>query len=128
MSAVSKRSTMIFYSDSRSLNSHRVRVVLAEKDVTVEIIDVDTNAMPEDVLSLNPYSELPVMVDRELVLYEPQVMVEYLDERFPHPPLLPVYPVARAEKRLLIHRIERDWIALVEQIMDPKKSDTAKNK
>lgn len=128
MSVVNKRSNMIFYSDSRSLHCHRVRLVLAEKDVTVEIIDVDTNAMPEDVMSLSPYNELPVMVDRELVLHEPHVMIEYLDERFPHPPLLPVYPVARAEKRLLIRRVERDWLVLVEQILDVDASEAAKNK
>lgn len=128
MTVVNKRSTMIFYSDAKSHYNHRVRIVLAEKDVTVEIHNVDTNAMPEDIATLNPYNELPVMVDRDLVLYEPNVMMEYLDERFPHPPLLPVYPVARAEMRLLIHRIERDWSVHVDKLLNEKSADSVKEK
>ena len=97
----SKRSSMTFYSDGTSHYSHRVRIVLAEKGVTVETIDVDPSNKPEDLASLNPYNTLPTLVDRDLVLYEADIMMEYLDERFPHPPLFPVYPVARAQSRLL---------------------------
>ena len=100
MGVVAKRSSMTFYSDASDHYSHRVRIVLAEKGVAVEIHDVDPDNKPEDLASLNPYNSLPTLVDRDLVLYEPNVMMEYLDERFPHPPLLPVYPVARAQSRL----------------------------
>lgn len=116
MGILAKRSSMTFFSDATSHYCHRVRIVLAEKGVTVDIIDVTNSQLPEDIAALNPYNTLPTLVDRELVLYEPNVMMEYLDERFPHPPLLPVYPVARGESRQLIYRIERDWSRLVDMI------------
>ncbi|KZZ43995.1 MAG: stringent starvation protein A [Saccharospirillaceae bacterium] len=114
MGVVAKRSSMTFYSDASDHYSHRVRIVLAEKGVAVEIHDVDPDNKPEDLASLNPYNSLPTLVDRDLVLYDANVMMEYLDERFPHPPLLPVYPVARAQSRLWINRIEKDWAKLIE--------------
>src|SRR5690606_17692874 len=107
MGVVSKRSSMTYFSDGRDHYSHRVRIVLAEKGVTVDIVDVDPKDIPEEVSELNPYNSLPTLVDRDLVLYESKVMMEYLDERFPHPPLLPVYPVARAQSRLWMYRMER---------------------
>lgn len=116
MGVVTKRSSMLFYSDGSSQYSHRVRIVLAEKGVTVDIVDVDIHDKPEDLADLNPYNSLPTLVDRDLVLYEPNIMMEYLDERFPHPPLFPVYPVARAQSRLWMHRIEKDWCALVDML------------
>ncbi len=128
MGVVAKRSSMTFYSDGSDHYSHRVRIVLAEKGVTVEVHDVDADNKPEDLATLNPYNSLPTLVDRELVLYEPNVMMEYLDERFPHPPLLPVYPVARAESRLLIHRIEKDWCVLVDTIFSVTAKDKDKEK
>jgi stringent starvation protein A len=128
MGVVAKRSSMTFYSDGRSQYSHRVRIVLAEKGVTVETIDVDQANKPEDLADLNPYNSLPTLVDRDLVLYEPNIMMEYLDERFPHPPLFPVYPVARAQSRLWIYRIEKDWCALVDTIMAGKGTDAALDK
>jgi RNA polymerase-associated protein len=117
MGVVAKRSSMTFYSSGDDHYSHRVRIVLAEKGVAVDIVDCKEGELPEDVAALNPYNSLPTLLDRELVLYEPNVMMEYLDERFPHPPLLPVYPVARAESRLFIHRIERDWCRLADLIL-----------
>ena len=108
MGVVAKHSSMIFYSDGIDHYSQRVRLVLAEKGVAVEIVDVEPGSMPEDLAGLNPYNSLPTLVDRDLVLYESKVIMEYLDERFPHPPLLPVYPVARAQSRLIIYRIQRD--------------------
>ncbi len=117
MGVVAKRSSMTFYSDGTSHYSHRVRIVLAEKGVTVETIDVDPDNKPEDLASLNPYNTLPTLVDRDLVLYEADIMMEYLDERFPHPPLFPVYPVARAQSRLWIYRIKKDWCTLVDALM-----------
>ena len=88
--------------------------------MTVETIDVDPDNKPEDLASLNPYNTLPTLVDRDLVLYEADIMMEYLDERFPHPPLFPVYPVARAESRLWIYRIKQDWCGKVDAIMANK--------
>ena len=129
MGVVAKRSSMTFYSDGEGHYSHRVRIVLAEKGVAVDVIDVDPDNMPEDLADLNPYNSLPTLVDRELVLYEPNVMMEYLDERFPHPPLLPVYPVARAQSRLWIYRIQRDWCTLVDTILyaqSPEAKDKAR--
>lgn len=117
MGVVAKRSSMTFYSDGTSHYSHRVRIVLAEKGVAVETIDIDSDSKPEDLATLNPYNTLPTLVDRELVLYEADIMMEYLDERFPHPPLFPVYPVARAQSRLWIFRIQKDWCSLVDSIM-----------
>lgn len=117
MGIVAKRSTMTFFSDPNSHYSHRVRIVLCEKGVTVDVIHVDPNDLPQEIADINPYNSLPTLVDRDLALYESKVMMEYLDERFPHPPLLPVYPVARGESRQYIYRIERDWCALVDQIL-----------
>lgn len=116
MGVVTKRSSMTFFSDGKSHYSHRVRIVLAEKGVAVDIIDVDPDNILAELADYNPYNELPTLVDRELVLYEPNIMMEYLDERFPHPPLLPVYPVARAQSRLMIHRIQKDWMDLADEI------------
>ncbi len=127
MGILAKRTSMTFFSDAVSHYSHRVRIVLAEKGVTVDVIDSTNMTLPEDVRALNPYDSLPVLVDRDLLLYEPNVMMEYLDERFPHPPLLPVYPVARGESRQLIYRIERDWSALVDKILrDSADADAAR--
>lgn len=128
MGVVAKRSSMTFYSDGKSHYSHRVRIVLAEKGVTVETIDVDPDSKPEDLASLNPYNTLPTLVDRDLVLYEADIMMEYLDERFPHPPLFPVYPVARAESRLWIYRIKQDWCGKVDAIMANKGTPAALEK
>ncbi|MCB1699317.1 MAG: stringent starvation protein A [Pseudomonadales bacterium] len=126
MGVVAKRSSMTFFSDNTSQYSHRVRIVLAEKGVTVDLIEVDAAHPPAELADLNPYNSLPTLVDRELVLYESKVMMEYLDERFPHPPLLPVYPVARAESRLYIHRIEKDWCSLVDSIQHSRSDNVVK--
>lgn len=126
MGVVTKRSSMTFFSDPASHYSHRVRIVLAEKGVTVDLVETDSAHPPAELSEVNPYNSLPTLVDRDLVLYESKVMMEYLDERFPHPPLLPVYPVARAESRLLIHRIERDWCALVDAILNTRSENVIK--
>lgn len=104
-----RRSIMTLYSGPLDIYSHQVRIVLAEKAVNVDILMVDDNHPSDTLLELNPYNTLPTLVDRDLVLYNSKVVMEYLDERFPHPPLLPVYPVARAESRLMMHRVENDW-------------------
>ncbi|WP_280539557.1 stringent starvation protein SspA [Chromohalobacter sp. 11-W] len=126
MGVVAKRSSMTFYSGSDDHYSHRVRIVLAEKGVAVDVIEVNDDNSPEELADLNPYNSVPTLLDRDLVLYESKVMMEYLDERFPHPPLLPVYPVARAQSRLWMHRIEREWCPLVETIQQGSKKDAEK--
>jgi len=117
---------MVFFSDPTDHYSHRVRIVLAEKGVTVDLVEGDTAHPPAELGDLNPYNSLPTLVDRDLVLYESHVMMEYLDERFPHPPLLPVYPVARAESRLFMWRIERDWCTLIESIQNSRRDNVVK--
>ncbi len=124
MGVVVKHSSMIFYSDGNDHYSQRVRLVLAEKGVAVEIVDVERGNMPEDLADLNPYNSLPTLVDRDLALYESMVIMEYLDERFPHPPMLPVYPVARAQSRLFVYRIQRDWCGYVDTIVAGRSKDT----
>jgi len=108
-----RRSVMTLFSSASCPESHRVRVVLAEKGITVEILNVDSSNKPEDLIDLNPYNTVPTLVDRELALYDPRAIMEYLDERFPHPPLMPVDPVSRARTRLALYRIEKDWYELV---------------
>ncbi|MBB1485495.1 glutathione S-transferase N-terminal domain-containing protein [Oceanospirillum sediminis] len=117
MGVAAKRSSMTFYSNGEDHYSHRVRIVLAEKGVAVDILDCTEANKPSELADINPYNSLPTLVDRDLVLYEPNVMMEYLDERFPHPPLLPVYPVARAQSRLWMHRIQREWCTHVDIIL-----------
>ena len=103
------------YSDPADHYSHRVR-----------IISVEAGRQPPKLIEVNPYGSLPTLVDRDLALWESTVVMEYLDERYPHPPLLPVYPVARANSRLLIHRIQRDWCALVDLILDSRTKEPAR--
>ena len=111
-----RRSVMSLYSDPTDAASHAVRFVLAEKAINVEIHHVTMDDKPEDLNDLNPYSAILTLVDRELVLFEAQIIMEYLDERFPHPPLMPVDPVARANNRLYRYRLQRDFYALVDDV------------
>ena len=128
MSFATKRASMTLFSATQDHYSHRVRMVLCEKGVTVDIVDVDLSHKPEELSEINPYGTLPTLLDRDLVLYKSTVIMEYLDERFPHPPLLPVYPVARAQCRLLMHRIELDWSGRVDVLMAGKGRETAMDK
>jgi len=112
----SRRSVMTLFSSALDPFSHRTRLVLAEKGINIDIVNVEPGALPEDLLDLNPYHSVPTLVDRDLVLYDSRVIIEYLDERFPHPPLMPVDPVTRAQFRLALYRIERDWYGLAQQI------------
>ena len=107
---------MTLFSNPKDIWSHRARFVLAEKDVTMDIVDVDGRSLPEDLLDLNPYQSLPTMVERDLVLYDSRLIIEYLDERYPHPPLMPIDPITRARFRLAMYRIERDWYSLAADI------------
>lgn len=112
-----RRSVMTLFSGASDAYSHRVRIVMKEKDVTADIMIVSESALPEDLIDLNPYQSLPTLLDRDLVLYTAPIIIEYLDERYPHPPLMPVDPVARASNRLMLYRIERDLYCHYDQIM-----------
>ncbi|MFZ5957644.1 glutathione S-transferase N-terminal domain-containing protein [Pseudomonas knackmussii] len=120
MAAVNK---LTCYSDPADHYCHRVRLVLAEKNVVVDIQDIEAGRCPPKLAEVNPYGSVPTLVDRDLALYESTVIMEYLDERYPHPPLMPVYPVARANTRLLMHRIQRDWCSLVDRVLDGRQKD-----
>lgn len=115
---------MTLYSGAIDIPSHRVRIVLAEKGVSYDVINIESRGKPEDLFDLNPYGTVPTLVDRELALYESNIITEYLDERFPHPPLMPVYPVARAKARLVIHRFDREWGPLIRKLEAGKSNDT----
>lgn len=116
------------YSDPVCQYSHRIRLVLAEKGVAADIFDVLSGECPEYLAEVNPYASVPTLVDRDLALYDTRVIMEYLDERYPHPPLLPVYPVARANTRMLTERVQRDWCVQADAILDTKAKEPARNK
>src|SRR5689334_12672212 len=127
--ALSQRSRTILtlYSASDDVQCHRVRLVLAAKGVVYDLEIVNPKSPPEDLLDLNPYNTVPTLVDRDLVLYDTGVICEYLDERYPHPPLMPVDPLSRARLRLAIVRIENDWLTLVDEIeAGGRAADTAR--
>lgn len=107
---------MTLYAGKTDPYSHRTRIVLFEKDVECQIIEVDVAKKPRELADLNPYNQVPTLVDRELVLYESNIINEYLDERLPHPPLMPVDPVSRARARLMLLRFDRDWYSLLPDI------------
>ena len=106
---------MTLFSRPTDIHSHRARLVMAEKNINIEITDVPGPDLPEDLMDLNPYHSVPTLVDRDLTLYDSRVIIEYIDERFPHPPLMPVDPVTRAQFRLALFRIETDWYSLAEE-------------
>jgi len=112
-SPANRHSTIVLYSDPVCIHCHRVRLVLAEKDIKAEVIDTSSAAVPEELLQVNPAGSLPTLIDRDLAVYHASVVNEYLDERYPHPPFLPVDPVSRARTRLAMHRIELDWYAQI---------------
>jgi len=127
--AIKGRSTMALYSSDRSIHCHRVRFVLAEKGINVDIINVtDDDSAAADLAELNPYNETPTLVDRDLLLHNAGVINDYLDERYPHPPLMPVDPVSRARLRLIHHRVIRDWYPMADKIenAEPAEADKAR--
>lgn len=123
-----RRSVMNLFTSPTCPYSHLTRIVLAEKDITFESIDVNIDSPPEDLSELNPYNTVPTLIDRDLVLYDSRVIIEYLDERFPHPPLMPVDPVSRAKTRLALHRVEKDWYPLMHDIMHKGEKTVAKSR
>jgi len=115
------RNTLTLFSSSDCVVCHRVRLVLAAKGVVYDLVPVDTSKPPEDLLDLNPYHSVPTLVDRDLVLYAASVVSEYLDERYPHPPLMPVDPLSRARLRLAMLRIELEWVPQAQAIKSGNK-------
>jgi RNA polymerase-associated protein len=128
-SLFNRRSVMTLFSGQSDVYSHQVRFVIAEKVIPADIVEIEPNEKQEEIFSLNPYGTLPIFTDRDLVIYDnPMILMEFFDERFPHPPLLPVYPVARAKMRMMIHRIYKDLFSLYDTILknDPKSVEKAR--
>ncbi|MCW8887521.1 MAG: glutathione S-transferase N-terminal domain-containing protein [Gammaproteobacteria bacterium] len=123
-----RRSMMLLFTGDTDIYSHRIRLVMAEKGVNAEMVSVAPNERNEDLIELNPYNSLPTLIDRDLVLYGSQVIMEYIDERFPHPPLMPVDPVSRATNRLMLYRIEVDLFSHLNMITSgtAKQADKAR--
>jgi RNA polymerase-associated protein len=120
---------MTLFTAPEEPQSHRTRIIVAEKGIEIDIINVVPGKYPSDLMDLNPYSTLPTLLDRDLVLYDARVIIDYIDERFPHPPLMPVDPAQRAQLRLAMYRIERDWYGLIgriDQCADPKQQAALK--
>jgi RNA polymerase-associated protein len=115
------RNALTLFSSRDCVVCHRVRLVLAAKGVSYELVPVDPSKPPEDLLDLNPYHSVPTLVDRDLVLYSAGVVSEYLDERYPHPPLMPVDPLSRARLRLAMLEIEKKWVPQVQAIQSGNK-------
>lgn len=109
------------YSDPQCPNSHRTRIVLAEKELPVDTVDLEPDALPAAFMDLNPYGKLPTVVDRDIVFFESSVVNEYLDERYPHPPLKPGSPAERAQMRLAVLRIEEELYPLYFNLVKVKK-------
>ena len=128
MVSINKRTSMALFSDAGDHYCQRVRIVLEEKGISSEIIDVDKNKLSDEILEVSPYGTLPVLVDRDVALYDSVTLMEYLDERFPHPPLLPVYPVSRANMRLYIKRISNDWCSLFDSLVNDKLKEAQEKK
>lgn len=122
----SKRSNMLLYADKESINSLRIKMIISEKSAPADIIEISSQHIPQDFLEVSPQGLFPALVDRDLILTEPSIISEYLDERFPHPPLLPVYPVARAKARLMRLKIEQEWFPLAETIQTSTNSAQVK--
>ncbi len=119
-----RRSVMTLYSEPNDPVSHCARIVLAEKDINVEVHYVEAGYLPDEIRELNPYNKVLTLIDRDLVLYDAQIIMEYLDERFPHPPLLPVDPVSRAGNRQIRARIIEDLYSLLDDLQGS--NDTAR--
>ncbi|PZO64826.1 MAG: stringent starvation protein A [Pseudoxanthomonas suwonensis] len=116
------RNTLTLFSSVDDVLCHRVRLVLSAKGVPYDFVAVDAKDPPPDLIDLNPYHSVPTLVERDMVLYAASVVSEYLDERYPHPPLMPIDPLSRARLRLAMLRIEHDWVPQVQAIQMGNKS------
>ena len=113
----SRKSAMTLFTSPTCMMSHCARLVVCEKGVPAEIEFFDQNNPPEDLLELNPYGNSPTFVERDLVLYDARIIMEYLDERFPHPALHQMDPVSRANARMRINRIDKEWYPMLEEVL-----------
>ena len=113
---------MNLYSDTTDPFSLRCRIVLYEKGMDFQVVDVDLYNKPEDIAVINPYNRVPVMVDRDLVLYESNIINEYIDERFPHPQLMPPDPIMRAKARQILHTLENELFSHIEALEKNQKA------
>lgn len=125
---ITRKSVMTLFSSPTCAMSHCARFVLQEKGVAADIEYYDPNNPPEDLLELNPTGKSPTLIERDLVLYDSRIIMEYLDERFPHPPLHQMDPVSRANARMLIKRIDQDWYQLLDGILFSGEKKSARSK
>jgi RNA polymerase-associated protein len=124
-------SSTTLYSSPHEIESHVVRFIMAEKSIERDVFNLKVDEMPEEILELNPCQSLPTLFDRGIILYDLSVIMEYLDERFPFPPLLPVDPIEKSEKRLMVFRFTRSegcWFELADTIVtgSKKQADEAR--
>lgn len=126
MSNSSRRSLTTLYSDPLCPFSHQTRIVVFEKDIDVHIEEVTPGEWPEEVAISNPYGVSPTLFERDLILFDSRVIIDYFDERFPHPPLMPVEPAARAKARLMLHRIDKDWYSMWPTLAGSERGKTSK--
>ena len=126
MANSNRRAMMTVYSDPSCPYSHRTRIVMQEKNITANLENIVDGQWPEDVAAVNPYGTNPTLIDRDLVLYDANIIINYFDERFLHPPLMPVDPAARAKARLMLHRIDKDWYSLWPVLTHIEKGKTNK--
>ncbi|MCC2596206.1 glutathione S-transferase N-terminal domain-containing protein [Pusillimonas sp. MFBS29] len=115
---------MVLYSGTTCPFSQRCRFVLFEKGMDFEIRDIDLYNKPEDIAVMNPYGQVPILVERDLILYESNIINEYIDERFPHPQLMPADPVMRARTRLFLYNFEKELFVHVSALEDRSSTDT----
>lgn len=125
---ITRKSVMTLFSTPTCPLAHSTRIVLHEKGITADVEYYDINNPPEDFLELNPLGTSPTLIERELVLYDSRIIMEYFDERFPHPPLHQMDPVSRATARMLIKRIDQDWYKLLDEITTSGEKKSAKAK
>jgi len=127
MSAQNKRSTMTLYVSNNDLFCHKIKIALAEKDTVADIIDVDKEDKLEELYELNPYGKVPTLMTKDLIVYEANIIFEYLEERFPYPPLLSVFPLERAHARMLCKKIDHEWIPLLTSALTAKDKNQQQN-
>ncbi len=125
---ITRKSVMTLFSSPTCAMSHCARFVLHEKGIAADIEFYDPNNAPEDLLELNPTGTSPTLIERDLVLYDSRIIMEYLDERFPHPPLHQMDPVSRANARMVIKRIDQEWYELLDEILHSGEKKSARAK
>ncbi|WP_100551046.1 glutathione S-transferase N-terminal domain-containing protein [Caedibacter taeniospiralis] len=123
MSAQNKRSSMTLYTNSNDPFCHRIKMILAEKDISADIIDVTVENKLEELYELNPYGKVPTLMTKDLIVYEPNIIFEYLEERFPYPPLLSVFPLERAQARMLSKKIDTEWMPFLINALNAENED-----